>query len=275
MQARLIPDGVMREVLGLREKERIQDGGLEKSPDVARAEVIGNIGKLAQTMEFLGGDGGVMIHACPAVESLPIFFEDVLPDRLIELGAGIGRRHRELYGECVEFFGVSNRFLDSLDRVVREAQGIVSDDPYAQFVTALDNAFLLGAGNGFALVVPQNLLIGRFHADLDAPQSCPVQQLKQFRVEPVGARLHAPADVEVVPEQKIGKFMGSFLVERQVRVSEGNSPDIVFCRQIADFVDNAFCAADPVAGVYEVRAIVAGIGAAPASQHGKCDPLSW
>ena len=96
----------------------MQDGGLEKPPDIARPQMIGDIGKLTQPVKLVWTDHGVVVNARPAIETLPIPFENGMLDIFVKLSAGIRCRHCKLDCECIELFGIANSFPDSLDSIV-------------------------------------------------------------------------------------------------------------------------------------------------------------
>ncbi len=222
-------------------------------------------------MQVLRPDGGMAEDVGPPVETFPIFFEDVALDTFVKGGAGVGGGDRELDGEGVQLLGVADRVPDPLLGVGGEPEGVIGDDADPQSVAAFDDTLLLLARDGFAVVGPQGVRVGGLHAHFDAAQSRAIEELDELGVQFVGARLHSPADVEVVPEEQIGEPLRPATAEGHVGVAEGNAADAVFPVQVVDFVDDAFGVADAVFRVDPVRAVVAGIGASPASEHGEGD----
>src|SRR5262245_56475655 len=73
----------------------------EEAPDIARTEVIGNIGFFTQAVEFFRGHRGVSIDVGPAVELLPVFLKDVLLKGVMQESSWIGSGDCELNREGV------------------------------------------------------------------------------------------------------------------------------------------------------------------------------
>src|SRR5439155_15693095 len=158
---------------------------LDRLPDVAGPEVVPPVEGLDRLEDLVRGDLGVgdgALLIARLVDQAVHRQELVLDDEVVEPGARIGRRERDLEGLGVHVPRETDRLLDRTLRLPREAEDEGAVDQNAELVAVLGEA--ARALDAHALPdVLQDLLVARLVADDEEPEPAVLQDLEDLAVD--------------------------------------------------------------------------------------------
>src|SRR5262245_17009735 len=115
--------------------------------------VIRNVGFFSKVVQLLRSHRGMGVNVCPTVELLPILFNDMFLEGLIEQCSRIRGRYCELNGKRVELLCIGDGPPNSLHGVIGESQNVIRDYPDAESMAEVDDRLLLFLAGSFSKVL--------------------------------------------------------------------------------------------------------------------------